>query len=208
MAEKIISDHTFFGDYFESIQAYSLKKFDQNGIDRLRNFSCSLFPEILLKTRWPGYEMGFPRPRKLIYSKEIYDIWEKHSYLFLRYFFKKVEKGDLFDEYSKIIDRFGETIESRIGKSSGLHFNLEAAYWTFNIKFNQMIETNFSIYDCSLVCNLDEILARFDVLIRPVFFPFTSKEKIKPKKLQKLQRKMLKEFAPSLEESLLNDIWS
>lgn len=25
MAEKIISDHTFFGDYFESIQAYSLK---------------------------------------------------------------------------------------------------------------------------------------------------------------------------------------
>lgn len=106
-----------------------------------------------------------------------------------------------------MVKKFGEGVESRIGKSKGLHFNLEAAYWTFNVKFNKWIGQNRRAYNCTLVCNLDEILSRFDSYLREAFFPTSGSYDIGPRKRKKLQKRMLGDFAPTIKEALMKEIW-
>jgi len=111
------------------------------------------------------------------------DLWREQAVLFLRDFFKRVENKSLYCDYNAVVEKFGRgRVKSRIGKTSGLHFNLEAVYWTFNIKFNKCLEQNIRTYGCSLVCPLDEILARFDSYLREAFFPTPGPYDIGPKK--------------------------
>ena len=119
----------------------------------------------------------------------------------------RVEHGKLYCDYSFVIERFGEDLVKRrmIGKT-GLQYNLERVYWTFNTRFNNWIDQNTENYDCSLVCDLDEIIAAAHDILREAFFPTPGPFDIGPKKRKEYQIKVLREVALNLEKTLIEKI--
>lgn len=208
MSETIIPDHPFFDDYVKVFQSACLKELGAEGRQRLKEVVCALFPSSILEERWPGWEIGIPRPAKLL-TKEVLHEWQTDVALFLEDFFKRVEKGMLYCDYSTVIEKFGkERVERRMRAKSGLHYNLEAAYWTFNVKFTKWHWQNIQDYGCSLVCGLDEVLARFDSYLRQAFFPTPGPGDIGwGKERKKFQKRMLGDFAAHLEKPLIKQIW-
>ena len=207
MSETTIVEHPFFDAYAEAFQVAASKELGAEGRQRLKEINCALFPNSYLKKQWPGWEIGIPRPAELV-TKEFLDSLQKDVVIFLIDFFKRVEKAMLYCDYSAVVEKFGqERVESRLGKTIGLHFNLEAAYWTFNIKLNKWEDQNIKVYNCSLVCPLDEILARFDSYLREAFFPTPGPYDIGPKKRKNLQKQILRRFAPNLEKPLIKEIY-
>lgn len=202
---SIIIDHPFFYECFKAFESQSGKMFDGKALDEFRESTCKLYTPKMLQIRWPRWEIGLPRPTSLIGDAHAKYLLEGATSL-LKDFFKRVQNGHLYADYSTIEEKFGEGIESRIGKSSGLHFNLEAAYWTFNIKFNNWIGHNRKEYDCSLVCDFDEFLARFDDYLRNAFFPTPGPYDVGPKLRKEAQDILLNEFAPNIREALMKDI--
>lgn len=203
---EVIIEHPFFDDYANAVQARCLRELGEEGRKRLKKLACTLWPTEILEMKWEGWEIGIPRPVQLA-TEEAVNLWEKHAIILLRDFFKRVEKGQLYCDYSSVVEKFGEGIESRIGKTSGLLFNLESAYWTFNVRFSKWIEKNRKKYKCCLVCPLDEMLARFDAQLRVSFFPTPGPYDIGPRKRKKLENRMLKKHAPSIREALMKEIW-
>lgn len=128
--------------------------------------------------------------------------------MFLIDFFKRVNGRKLYCDFSAVVERFGkEKVANRISNKTGLHLNLEEVYWTLNIKFNRWIHSNIKFYDCSLVCELDEILTAADGMLREAFFPTPGPFDIGLRKRKKLQRQMLRDFAPTLKKPLIRQIW-
>lgn len=205
--EKVVLDHPFWDDYAEVLKSAAVKEMDSDSLEKFRQLNCSLLPSQLLKVHWPGWELGIPRPPKLI-PKETLSLWNVDIALFLRDFFKRVEVCKLYCDFSIVVERFGEElVEKRFRTKTGLHYNLEAVYWTFNRKFNKWTNQNIKRYDCSLVCALDETLARADSQLRTAFFPTPGPLDIGLRKRKKFQKQMLSVFAPDLEKPLIKQIW-
>jgi len=203
---EVIIEHPFFDDYANAFQACCLRKLGEEGRKRIKTLACTPWPTGFLKIKWEGWEIGIPRPVKFATEEMVYT-WEEQAIVLLRDFFKRVENGQFYCDYSAVVEKLGKGIESRIGKTSGLLFNLEAAYWTFNVMFNKWIEQNRKNYNCSLVCSLDEILARFDAHLRVAFFLTPGPYDIGPKKRKKLQDRMLHKYAPNIRRSLMKELW-
>jgi hypothetical protein len=203
---EFILEHPFFNDYANAFQARCLKELGDEGRERLKKLVCALMPSEILEMKWEGWEIGMPRPVELA-TEEAVNHWQEQAMVLLRDFFRRVKKGELYCDYSVITEKFAGGIERRIGKTSGLLFNLEATYWTFNIKFNKWMENNRKTYNCSLICALDEILARFDAYLREAFFPTLGPYDIGPKKRKKLEDRMLRHFAPEIRKALMKEIW-
>ena len=205
--DKVIVEHPFFDDYIKAFQAFAVKQVDAQNRERLKKLNCSLFPPLQVSYRWEGWQIGIPRPPEL-FPKEWLDLRKKDIEIFLRDFFMRVEHGKLYCDYSFVIERFGEDLVKRrmIGKT-GLQYNLERVYWTLNAKLRNWIRQNIENYHCSLVCELDEIVAKSDSWLRVAFFPTPGPCDIGAKKRKKLQKQMLHDFAPALEKSLIEQIW-
>lgn len=207
-SEVVVLDHPFWDDYLEAFRLASIKEVDYETAEKIRQLNCTLFPPSLLRIRWPGWELGIPRPPGSV-PKEVLTLWNVDITFFLQQFFRRVERGELYCDYTCVIERFGEDlVEKRIGSKTGLLLNLEAVYWTFNVNFNKWIRQNKKVYDCSLVCDLDEILARVDSQLKSAFFPTPGPFDIGWRKRKKWQRQMLSVFAPDLEERLMKQIWN
>jgi len=205
--EKVVLDHPFWDDYAEVFKSSAVKEIDSDILEEFRQLKCSLLPFHLLKIHWPGWELGVPRPTNLI-PKEAISLRNEYIALFLKDFFKRVEVCNLYCDFSTVVERFGEElVKERFYMKTGLHYNLEAVYWTFNIKFNNWIHKNIKRYDCSLVCELDEILAKADELLRAAFFQTPGPLNIGLRKRKKFQKQMLSIFAPDLEKTLIEKIW-
>ncbi len=204
----IIIDHPFWDDYVEAFRSAALREVDPDSIEKVKWLNLSLFPSSFLKTRWEGWQMGIRRPPESV-PKEWLEQRALDVALFLTDFFKRVKNRKLYCDLSLVVEHFGEElVKDRIGKKSGLHFNLETVYWTFNVKFNKWIHQNIKVYDCSLVCELDEILSTADSVLRAAFFPMPGPLDIGPGKRKKLQKQILHQFAPTLEKPLTEQIWS
>ena len=185
----------------------SRQKLDSETREDLKNRVCKLYTPKMLQLKWPGWEIGLPRPHSMV-GPDIIKYYQGGGGMLQLDFFRKIENGPYFYcDYKEVRIKYGMTVEERIGKSSGLHFNLQATYWTFNIKLNKWIEQNKREHNCSLVCDLDEFVAWCDSFLREAFFPTPGPYDIGPKKRKKLQKKVLKEFAPNLMEPLMKDIW-
>ena len=224
LKDDIILEHPFWDDYLEAFRSVATKEVDPTSLGKIKRLNCSLFPVSYLKMRWEGWQMGIRRPPDS-FPKEWLELRSEDIILFLKDFFKRVEKGNLYCDYSAIVDHFGdELVESRVGKKTGLHFHLEAVYWTFNVKFRDWIHKNIKLYDCSLICELDEILATADSELREAFFPtivpaaipelrellgdeLPNFHFIGPQKRKELQKQMLHTFAPALEKPLMKQLW-
>lgn len=206
MIKRIIIDHPFFSEFVKACQSCFITGLSTEERHELKEYSCTLYTPRILKNIWPGWELGLPRPPNFV-PKKNREEWNKYVAFLLLDFFKRVENRQLYCDYSAVVEKFGGGVENRIGKKSGLEFNLEAVYWTFNVKFNKWINQNRKVYSCSLVCNLDEILARFDSCLREAFFPTPGPHDIGPKKRKKLEDQMLRDFAPNLREALMKEIW-
>ena len=202
----IIIDHPFFDDCAKAFASQIGKEFDKQQGEELMRQVCTLYTPRMLGIKWDCWQIGIPRPASLA-GQDIVKYWQGGGAILQIDFFKRVETSQYYCDYSTIIGKFGEGVEKRIGKSSGLHFNLEATYWTFNIKFNKWIKHNIEEHSCSLVCDLDEFLARCDDYLREAFFPTPGPYDIGPKKRKNLQDRVLKEFAPNIREALMKDIW-
>lgn len=204
----IIIDHPFWDDYVEALRSAAVREIDPDSLEKAKRLNCSLFPSSCLKARWEGWQMGIERPQESV-PKEWLELRLLYVDLFLTDFFKRVKNRKLYCELSLVVEHFGEElVKDRIGKKSGLHFNLEAVYWTFNVKFNKWIHQNIKVYDCSLVCELDEILATADSILRAAFFPMPGPHDIGLGKRKKLQKQLLHQFAPTLVKPLTEQIWS
>ena len=57
------------------------------------------------------------------------------------------------------------------------------------------------------MCDLDEIVARADSILREAFFPTPGPVDIGLKKRREYQIKVLREAAPHLEKQLIEQIW-
>lgn len=205
--ESVILEHPFFEDYVEAVQSYSGKTLGTQGLEKTKQIYCSLFPKPILTRRWDGWQLGIPRPKGSM-PDEAFNLLYGEATVFLRQFFKRVENDRLYCEWSAVIDRLGEEdVASRMAGKTGLHYNLERVYWTFNIKFNNWIEQNIENYNCTLVCDLDEIIARADSILREAFFPTPGPFDIGPKRRKEYQIKVLREVAPNLEKPLIEQIW-
>jgi len=202
-----ILEHPFFDDYVEAVEAYSGKTLGNQGREKLKQIYCSLFPKAILTTRWDGWELGIPRPKGSM-PEEAFNLLYGEGVVFLRDFFKHVENGELYCDYSGVIDKFGdELVAKRMRGKTGIFYNLERAYWTYNITLHYWIEKNIDNYDCSLVCDLDEIAARADSILREAFFPTPGPVDIGAKRRREYQIKVLREAAPQLEKQLIEEIW-
>lgn len=205
--DKITVEHPFFNDFAEAFQAVAVKKLGPKDREQLKQIYCSLLPSSYLKIRWPGWEIGIPRPKESV-PNEVFELRQRDIALFLSDFFKRVENGKLYCDYSAVVEQFGEEqVEGRMAGKTGLHYNLERVYWTLNVKLNDWIKQNIKTYDCSLVCELDEIVAKSDSYLREAFFPTPGPFDIGPKKRKELQKQMLHQFAPALEKPLIEQIW-
>jgi len=202
-----ILEHPFFQDWVEAVQSYSGKMLEDEELEKTRQVFCSLFPEQILKNRWDGWQLGIPRSKDVMPEKA-FNFYYGEATIFLRNFFKRVENDKIYCEWSDVINRFGEeNVAIRMKGKTGLHCSLERVYWTFNIKFNNWIRKNKEKYDCSLVCQLDEIVARADEILREAFFPTPGPFEIGHKRRKEYQHKVLREFAPNLEKPLIEQIW-
>jgi len=200
-------EHPFFDDYANAFQASCLRDLDIEGRERLKKVVCVLWPAKILEMKWEAWQIGIPRPVKLSTRKAV-NFWEEQARVLLRDFFKRVANAHLYCDYSAIAEKYGTGLEKRIGKTGGMLFNLEAAYWTFNVKFNKWMGQNRELYNCCLVCPLDEMLARFDVQLRAAFFPTPGPYRIRwPFSRKRLQNRMLRIYAPALKEALMKEIW-
>lgn len=206
MKERVIIEHPFFNDYANAYQSFLGKELDLEDYKQLKEGICGLFRPELLNVKWPAWEIGLPRPENIAPSESL-KVWNAHAMILLKDFFKRAEKGLLYCDYSVVLEKFQGGVESRIGKTEGLHFNFEATYWTFNIKFNKWLNRNIDIYNCSLVCNLDEVLSRFDAYLREAFFPTPGPYDIGTKKRKKRQKQLLDKFAPNIRKELIKEIW-
>lgn len=196
MKECVILEHPFWSDFVEAFRSAAVKEVDPDSLEELKQLNCRLFPASLLEMRWEGWEMGIHRPPES-FPKEWVEIRSRYVTMFLVDFFKRVKGRKLYCDYSAVAERFGEEkVANRMGKKTGLHLNLEGVYWTLNVKFNRWIDSNIRLYDCSLVCELDEILTAADGLLREAFFPTPGPFDIGPRKRKKLQQQMLRKFAP------------
>ena len=205
--EKVVLDHPFWDDYAEVLKSAAVKEIDSDSLEKFRQLKCSLLPPHLLKVHWPGWELGIPRPPNLI-PKEALSLWNEYVALFIIDFFKRVEDCKLYCDFSTVVERFGEElVEERFHMKTGLNYNLEAVYWTFNRKLNNWIHQNIKRYDCSLVCDLDEILARADDQLRAAFFPTPGPFDVGLRERKKFQKQMLSVFAPDSEKPLIEQIW-
>jgi hypothetical protein len=199
--------HPFFQDWVEAVQSYYRKTLEDEELGKIRQVSCSLYPEPILARRWDGWQLGIPRPNDLI-GEEAFNFYNEEATVFLRHFFNRVENDKLYCEWSDVIDRFGEeTVANRMPGETGVHHSLERVYWTFNIKFNNWIRQNKEEYDCSLVCQLDEIIARADSVLREAFFPTPGPVEIGHRRRKEYQIKLLRDVAPNIEKQLIEDIW-
>lgn len=200
-------EHPFFEDYVEAVQSYSGKTFGKKGRDKLRQVYCTIYPALIIETHWDGWQLGIPRPKDLM-PEEAFNLFYGEATVFLRQFFKRVENDNLYCDWSHVISKFGEeNVASRMAGKTGLLYNLERVYWTFNVKFNKWICQNTENYGCSLVCDLDEIVARADSILREAFFPTPGPIYIGPKTRKEYQLKVLREAAPNLEKPLIEQIW-
>ena len=207
MAEIIILEHPFFDDFAEAFQSVAVRKLGTEYREKLKKIYSSLFPSSYLKIRWPGWEIGIPRPKESV-PNEVFELRQKDIALFLTDFFKKVDNGNLYCDYSGVVQKFGEElVEQRIRGKTGLHYNLERVYWTLNVKLNNWIHQNIETYDCSLVCDLDEIVAKSDSFLREAFFPTPGPFDIGTRRRKELQKEMLHQFAPTLEQPLMEQIY-
>jgi len=205
--ESVILEHPFWDDYLEAFRSAAVGEVDPDSVEKIRRLTCGLFPAPYLKMRWEGWQLGIRRPPES-FPKEWLDLREKDIELFLRDFFRRVEHGELYCDYSLVVKKFGEElVGQRMRGKSGLHYNLERVYWTLNVKLNDWIDQNIKTYDCSLVCELDEIVARTDSWLGEAFFPTPGPLDIGSRKRKELQKQMLHEFAPALEKPLIEQIW-
>ncbi|GAG04088.1 unnamed protein product, partial [marine sediment metagenome] len=171
MKECVILEHPFFDDYMIAFQSAAFKEVDPQSREKIRKLMCELLPSKYLKMRWEGWQMGIRRPPES-FPKEWLEQRSLDIALFLADFFKRVESGSLYCDFAVVVERFGEEmVTNRMSKKTGLHLNLERVYWTFNVKFRRWIHSNIRLYDCSLICELDEILATADSELREAFFP-------------------------------------
>ncbi len=206
--DKIIIEHPFFDDYIKAFQEGAVKQVDAQNRKRLKKLNCSLFSPLYVSQRWKGWQIGIPRPPEL-FPKEWLELRAKDIEIFLRDFFKRVEKGELYCDYASVVDSFGEKeVKRRMAGKTGLHYSLERAYWTLSVKLRNWIRHNIETYNCSLVCELDEIVAKSDSWLRAAFFPMPGPFDIGPRKRKEFQKQMLGVFAPHLEEPLIEQIWA
>jgi len=204
--ENRIIEHPFFEVFIEAFQAFCSKKIEKEEYGRFKQTFCGKFPDTYLEKYWEGVEIGIPRPSELV-PQESLEMWQRDVVMLLVNFFKRVEEFKLYSDYSDIERKFNKDIPEVLGKTEGLHFNLEAVYWTFNIKWNEYIDENWSKYNCTLICPLDEIFSRFDSILRECFFPTPGPYDLGPVARRKEQEKLLENCAPELKDALLKDIW-
>lgn len=205
--QPVIDDHPFFGDFTEAFRHKAVKDVGPESVDRLKDIYCSMYPQKFLEIEWLGREIGIPRPKEA-FPSEVFDLMLEDVDIFLEHFFKRVEDGKLYSDFSIVIDYHGlENVEKRMQGKTGLLLNLERTYWTLCVKLCLWIRHNIEAYDCSLVCDLDEIVARADSFLREAFFPTPGPADIGSKKRRKFQEKMLQLYAPGLEKRLMTEIY-
>jgi hypothetical protein len=75
------------------------------------------------------------------YSKDYANQHQEHLLkiveVFTRLIFKKALNGETFCDPSKIISKFGKTLEQNYKVSSGPFLNFAYTYWTFNIQLTE-----------------------------------------------------------------------
>lgn len=206
MTQGTVIDHPCFEDYARAFQSRAARELGEEGRARLKRINCVVFPSSYLAEHWPGWEVAIPRPPELV-PEEALALWQKHSFVFLRAFFDRAQIHDLYCDYLAADPIYKELAGRRTGKTSGPRFKFEDTYWSFRAKFDRWVDQNIQLYGCTLVCPLDEILARFDSVLREAFFPTPGPHDIGPKRRRKLQRELLRSLAPALEESLMREIW-
>lgn len=152
-------------------------------------------------------EIGNPRPESFVGKDSIED-YKLNANMLLSEFFSMIASGKTFGDATAIEEMYGHTIEERIGKSSGLHYNLETAYWTFLIKWNEWTVRNEREYGCPLVCHMDSILAHFNVALRSHFFRMTGPIKLPKWYIRWEQKRFLKTHAANIADKLYAEITS
>ena len=203
----VINDHPFFEDFAQAFRYKAVKELGPEDVSRLRDIYCKMYPQEFLEIEWPGRRTGTPRPKEA-FPAEVLELTMKDVGIFLEHFFKRVEEGKLYSDFSIVIDHLGfEYVEKKLQEKTGLLLNLQRAYWTFSVKIWSWIQHNVEGYDCSLVCDLDEIVARAGSLLHGAFFPTRGFPSIRPKRRRKLQKQMLQLYAPKLEKQLMTEIY-
>lgn len=203
-----VIDHPFFDDFAAAYEAAAVRKPGPDDWERIRQLYCSVYPESILSIHWPGWQLGIPRPDDTFPNAEkMLELWALDVAVLLLGFFQKVRQGEVYCDPELFVQDYGLTVEDRIGKSSGLHYNLENAYWTFCAKLRRWIGQNIRVYDCSLVCDLDEILARADSFLRGHFFPTPGRHDMGPQKRKLAQVEFLRVFAPDFGAALLSEMY-
>ena len=200
-------DHPFW-EFYEKATRRSFKPDTPQEIyDKLKRLNCELFREEILKVQWRGMEIGSPRPKSFV-GKDAVEQNKIDADALLFEFFNMVESGETFGDASAIKERYTYTVEDRIGKSSGLHYNFETAYWTFLINWNDWTRRNEEEYGCPLVCHLDSIFAHFNVALRSLFFRMPGPIKLPKWSIRWGQKRFLKKYAPRIADELYSEITS
>lgn len=224
----VVIDHPFWDFYEKAVRRRFKPGMPQEVYDRLRDINCKLFPENILRIAWRGMEIRSPRPPSLV-GRDAHRQDRLEADVLLSHFFEMVESGETFRAIQTIRegqersteDRIGEasghdgedvrwelldiSIQDRIGKSSGLHYNFETAYWTFLAKWDEWTRQNEDRYGCPLVCHLDSIFAHFNVALRSHFFRILGPFDPLGWLVRISQKHFLKAHAPSIADRLYAD---
>ena len=200
-------DHPFWAFHERAVRRQFKPDTPQETFGRLRELGCKLFAREVLDLKWRGMEIGNPRPKSLV-GRTATEQNRLDSRIFAFEFFRMVESGETFGEPSSIEARYGRPIEEIVGKTSGLHYSLEIAYWTFLIKWDDCTKTNIEEYGCPLVCHMDSILAYFNCDLRSRFFPMPGPIKLPRWFHKREQKRFLKMVAPHIADELHAEICS
>lgn len=115
-----------------------------------------------------------------------------------RQFFKKVKTGGQYCSVEKITEHFGKTPRERIGVSSGGYYRLFVAYWTLEVKLEEINQRNISKYAYGNVYTIDSLLRFVESNLAEAFFPIRDPIEIPETQRRQDIQDLLRKFAPTM----------
>jgi hypothetical protein len=155
------------------------------GIDFTQN------QKIVLLSEYPKFKTP---PEEL--QEELYNFVLSTVDIVMRFFWKKVSRGETFAPVYIIKERLGKSVEDNFVMNAGPFINLANAYWTFKIVLDEFGIKNME--ECGMI--YFQVLRQVENMISGTFFPAQNE----PKTMSVTQRmmrqeKILQEYAPNID---------
>lgn len=119
-------------------------------------------------------------------------IFTEVSEVIFRLFFSKAIHGETFGPIDRIREEFGQSLEENYGRKSGPFLNMAKTFWTFKIEYLDLFEEH---RDTALY----KLLSNVEFGLSSAFFPTPGPMQNSTTQQIELQRKILKEYAPSID---------